>query len=340
MRYKLLGHSGLRVSELCLGTMTFGDTWGWGAPREVSQRMFETYLEAGGNFIDTSVNYTDGQSENILGELIGSHRDSLVLATKYTLTTPENEDPNAGGNSRKNMVQSIERSLERLQTDYIDLFYLHMWDYLTPVEEVMRALDDLVRRGLVHYVGISDTPSWVVAEANTLAELRGWSKFAALQIPYTLLDRSVERAMLPLAEQWGMAVLPWGILASGILTGKFMGQVDEDTRLDPDAHDLPEKTRQILEVVHKVSQEVGRPMSQVAINWVRQNSTQPMIPIIGARTVEQLEENLAALEWTLSEEQVTVLHEVSQIDLGFPHSLLPGNHRIFGTTYHKIDRHR
>jgi aryl-alcohol dehydrogenase-like predicted oxidoreductase len=271
--------------------------------------------------------------------LIGSHRDSLVLATKYTLTTPENEDPNAGGNSRKNMVQSIERSLERLQTDYIDLFYLHMWDYLTPVQEVMRALDDLVRRGLVHYVGISDAPSWVVAEANTLAELRGWSRFAALQIPYTLLDRSVERAMLPLAKQWGMAVLPWGILASGVLTGKFRGQVVGDTRLDPDSLDLPEKTHQILDVVQRISQEGGRPMSQVAINWVRQSSTQPMIPIIGARTVEQLADNLAALAWRLSEEQMTTLNEVSQIDLGFPHSLLPGNRRIFGNTYHKIDNH-
>ncbi|MEP7291322.1 MAG: aldo/keto reductase, partial [Chloroflexota bacterium] len=187
MRYKLLGKSGLRVSEIALGTMTFGETWGWGASKEESQRIFNRFAEAGGNFIDTSVNYTDGTAEEFLGEFLStSHRDQFVVATKYTLTKSDSPDPNSGGNSRKNMRQSVERSLRHLKTDYIDLYYLHMWDYMTPVEEVMRGLDDLVRAGKVNYVALSDSPAYIAAEANTLAELRGWSRFVGLQLPYSL----------------------------------------------------------------------------------------------------------------------------------------------------------
>ena len=341
MRYKLLGRSGLRVSELCLGTMTFGTAWGWGANPAVCEEMFDLFAEAGGNFIDTSVNYTDGESETILGELLKADRDHFVIASKYTLTNPENTDPNAGGNNRKNMMKSIERSLRRLQTDHLDLYYLHMWDYLTPVEEVVRGLDDLVQQGKVLYVAFSDTPDWIVAEANARAELMGWSRFVAMQIPYSLLDRAVERAILPMAKHWDMAVLPWGLLEAGILTGKFQKQVSDPTRLDPQKLKLSEKTQAVVGEVRKISEEVGRPMSQVAINWVRQGQEKAqMIPILGARTLAQLSDNLSVLEWELTPEQRTRLDEVSAIEMGFPHGFLEGNPYVFGATFDKIDNHR
>lgn len=341
MRYKLLGRSGLRVSELCLGTMTFGETWGWGASKDECQKMFDLFVEAGGNFIDTSVNYTDGESETILGELIKADRDRLVIASKYTLTQPKNTDPNSGGNSRKNMMKSVERSLRRLQTDHIDLYYLHMWDYMTPVEEVIRGLDDLVRQGKVLYVAFSDSPDWIVAEANTRAELMGWSRFVAMQIPYSLLDRAVERSILPMAKHWDMAVLPWGIVEAGILTGKFLGKVSDPSRINPEKLNLSEKAQAVVQAVQKVSGETGCPMSQVAINWVRQQQDKAqIIPILGARTVEQLQDNLSVLSWELSPEQLGYLDEISAIELGFPHDFLEGNPYIFGATYDKIDNHR
>ncbi len=341
MRYKLLGKSGLRVSELCLGTMTFGETWGWGASREESRKQFDLFLDRGGNFIDTSVNYTDGASEMLLGEFIQEKRASLVIATKYSLTKPDSSDPNSGGNSRKNMVQSVERSLKHLQTDFIDLLYLHMWDYMTPVEEVLRGMDDLVRAGKVLYTAISDSPAWVVAEANTRAELMGWSRFVGLQVPYSLLDRAVEREILPVAHHWDMAVLPWGILEAGILSGKFLKPVEGGTRIDPEKLKLPAKDQAIVEQVQQIAQESGRSMAQIAINWVRQQQHKAqIIPILGARSAVQLEDNLGVLDWTLSDEQLQRLETASQIELGFPHSMLPGNRYIFGATFDKIDNHR
>jgi aryl-alcohol dehydrogenase-like predicted oxidoreductase len=339
MRYKLLGSSGLRVSELCLGTMTFGETWGWGASKDVSRQQFELFASLGGNFIDTSVNYTDGTSEEFLGEFVTGVREQFVIATKYTLTKPDSTDPNSGGNSRKNMRQSVERSLRRLKTDYIDLYYLHMWDYMTPVEEVMRGLDDLVQAGKVLYVALSDSPSWIAAEANTLATLRGWSRFIGLQVPYSLLDRAVERSLLPMAKHWEMAVMPWGLLEAGILTGKFLDKPAEATRLNPENVKLGEKSRAVVETVKAISEETGRSMAQVAINWVRQQHGQ-MIPILGARTVDQLRDNLACVEWRLTDEQMKRLADVSQIDLGFPHGFLDGNRYIFGATFDQIDNHR
>ena len=215
MRYKLLGKSGLRVSELCLGTMTFGETWGWGASKDESRRMFDRFAEAGGNFVDTSVNYTDGTAEEFLGDFLSADRDHFVVATKYTLTRRNSTDPNSGGNSRKNMRQSVERSLRRLQTDVIDLLYLHVWDYMTPVEEVVRGLDDLVRQGKVNYVAISNSPAYIIAEANTLAELRGWSRLVGVQVPYSLAARDIERELLPLARHWDMAVMPFSLIGGG-----------------------------------------------------------------------------------------------------------------------------
>lgn len=340
MRYKLLGHSGLRVSELCLGTMTFGETWGWGASKAESKKMFDLFANEGGNFIDTSVNYTDGTAEEFLGDLLKADREHFVVATKYTLTKPDNTDPNGGGNSRKNMMKSVERSLKRLQTDYIDVYYLHMWDYMTPVEEIARGLDDLVRQGKVNYVAFSDTPDYIVAEANARAELMGWSRFIGMQVPYSLLDRAVERSIIPMAKHWDMAVLPWGLLEAGILTGKFLNKVEDPTRIDQEKLKLGEKSTKVVNEVKRIAEEVGKPMSQVAINWVRQQPKAQMIPILGARSEEQLKDNLAALDWQLSQEQWKCLDEISAIDLGFPHGFLDGNKYIYGATYDKIDNHR
>jgi aryl-alcohol dehydrogenase-like predicted oxidoreductase len=340
MRYKLLGHSGLRVSEFCLGTMTFGETWGWGASKTESKKMFDMFANAGGNFIDTSVNYTDGTAEEFLGDLLKTNRDHFVVASKYTLTKPDNTDPNGGGNSRKNMMKSVEKSLKRLKTDFLDIYYLHMWDYMTPVEEVQRGLDDLVRQGKVNYVAFSDSPAYIVAEANTRAELMGWSRFIGMQVPYSLLDRAVERSIIPMAAHWDMAVLPWGLLEAGILTGKFLKKIKDSTRIDQKKLKLREKSQNIVKEVQSVAQETGRPMSQVAINWVRQNPVAQMIPILGARSGKQLKDNLDAIDWKLTDEQYQRLDTVSQIDLGFPQDMLNGNRYIFGATFDKIDNHR
>ena len=220
MRYTLLGRSGLRVSELCLGAMTFGEAWGWGAPEDVCRQQLELFWDRGGNFIDTANAYTNGQSEEILGRLLEGRREQTVLATKFTVNTREG-DPNAGGNARKNMIQAVEASLRRLRTDYIDLYWVHAWDKLTPIEEVMRAFDDLVRSGKVLYVGVSDYPASKVAQANTLAELRGWSSFVGLQILYNLVSRDAERELIPMARDLGLGVTPWSPLARGVLTGKY-----------------------------------------------------------------------------------------------------------------------
>jgi aryl-alcohol dehydrogenase-like predicted oxidoreductase len=340
MRYKLLGKSGLRVSELCLGTMTFGEDWGWGASKEESQKIFDHYAEAGGNFIDTSVNYTNGTSEKFLGEFTKANRDHFVIATKYTLTTHEQTDPNQGGNSRKNMRHSVERSLKRLQTDYIDLLYLHMWDFMTPVEEVLRGLDDLVRQGKVNYIGVSDTPAWIVAEANARAELRGWSRFVGLQIPYSLRSRAVERAELPMAKHWDIAVMPFGLLNGGILTGKYTPENTDPKRYD--VENLPEDLIALIKELGEVADEIGHPPSQVAINWVRQQGRwAQLIPILGARTLTQLKDNLACLEWELADEHLKRLDEASKIVYDFPLGWLAGARpNIYGKTLEKIDTHR
>ena len=219
MRFKLLGKSGLRVSEICLGTMTFGEDWGWGSSKDESRKIFDTYIEAGGNFFDTANMYTNGTSEKMLGEFASKDRGRYIIATKYTFPIRE-KDPNSGGNHRKSLVQSVERSLANLKTDYIDLIWVHAWDCFTPVEEVMRALDDLVRAGKILYVGVSDYPAWLVARANTLAEFKGWTPFVALQIEYSLVERAPERDLIPMARNFGLTVTPWSPLGGGVLTGK------------------------------------------------------------------------------------------------------------------------
>jgi len=216
MRYRTMGRSGLRVSDLFLGTMTFGEDWGWGAPVDECRKLFSAYAEAGGNVIDTANKYTEGSSERIVGELIATDRDRFVVATKYTLADNDH-DPNASGNHRKNLVRSLDASLDRLRTDRIDLLWVHIWDPSTPVEEMMRALDDVVRAGKVLYVGISDSPAWVVARANTLADWRGWTPFVGVQLPYSLLQRDGDRELLPMAEQLGVSVAALSPLGRGLL---------------------------------------------------------------------------------------------------------------------------
>src|SRR5574341_613339 len=305
MRYKLLGRSGLRVSELSLGAMSFGEEWGWGASKEESRRIFEAFAEAGGNFIDTANYYTNGTSERFVGEFIGRERERYVIATKYTLNMRP-DDPNGGGNHRKNLVQSLEQSLRRLGTDYVDLFCVHAWDPLTPQEEMMRALDDAVRAGKVLYVGISDAPAWVVARSNAVAELKGWTPFAGLQIPYSLIERTPERELLPMAEALDLAVTAWGTLGGGVLTGKYRAGKERprDARYGSETAwgdiYLTDRNLRIAAEVARVAEETGRTPSQVAIAWTRRPGEGLLIPIIGATKLSQLRDNVGSLELKLS----------------------------------------
>jgi len=330
MNYRLLGHSGLRVSEICLGTMTFGEDWGWGASRDDSQKLYEIFREAGGNFIDTANVYTNGASESLLGEFMHGHRESVVLATKYTNALP-GTDPNAAGNHRKSMMQAVEASLRRLKTDYIDLYWMHIWDRVTPVDEVMRAFDDLVRQGKVLYIGVSDAAAWWISRANTIAELRGWTSFVGLQIEYSLLERTPERELLPMAQALGLTVTAWSPLASGLLTGKYRisesGVQSEDGKGRMDNPDLQqfmqdrERTSRVIAVLKEVAAKGELSPAEVALAWLRHRS-QPIIPIVGARKIEQLQANLRIVDIQLPEAEVQRLDEASKIELGFPHDFL------------------
>lgn len=347
-QYRLLGRSGLRVSPLSLGTMTFGVPAAWGCDEEEAKRLLDHYVDKGGNFIDTANFYAEGESERILGKLIQGRREQLAIATKYSLTMHRG-DPNASGNHRKNMVQSVEASLRRLQTGYIDLLYLHIWDDLTPVDEILRAFDDLVRAGKVLYVGISDTPAWQVSRMQAIADMRGWSPLVALQIPYSLAERTVERDLIPMALEMGLGVLPWSPLAGGILSGKY-GQDD----LQPDqpaakpgpgtrkqlnvaTGRLTERTLAIAGEVKAVAREGGHSPAQVALAWTLLNRGVAST-IIGVRNMTQLEDNLAALDLTLDEEHIARLDSISRIDLGFPHELInsPMADYMFGGV--RVDR--
>jgi aryl-alcohol dehydrogenase-like predicted oxidoreductase len=337
MRLRLLGPCGLRVSELCLGTMTFGEDWGWGADKEASRAIFEAFVEAGGNFIDTANNYTNGTSERFVGEFINSERDRYVVATKYTLRNRagDERDANLGGNSRKSMSRSVENSLRRLNTEFIDLLYLHMWDFTTPVEEVLQSARDLIASGKVLYFAFSDTPAWVVSYAIAKAEAHGWPRPVALQIPYSILDRGVERAELPMAREHGLAIAPWGTLEGGALTGKYSQPASEPRR----ESSVSERERAAGEAVTKVAQALGCSPAQVALNWVRQQPGN-VIPILGARRLAQLQDNLGCLEFRLSDEHVAELNAVADFKPGFPNSFLYSDHvrgLIFGETFARLD---
>jgi aryl-alcohol dehydrogenase-like predicted oxidoreductase len=343
MRYKLLGRTGLRVSELCLGAMIFGDQRGpWGATPEDARQIFTAYAEADGNFIDTANTYSQGNSERIVGDLIGPERDRWVLATKYTLNTRPG-DPNAGGNHRKAMVQSLHASLDRLKTDYIDVYWVHIRDQFTPVEEIVRALDDLVTAGKVLYVGISDTPAWQIAQAVTLADLRGWTRFAGLQVPYSLVERTVERELLPMARSLELTVTAWSPLGDGLLTGRYGTDRPrpENTRIAGvgASHRLSEKNLRIADAVNEIAAAHSASAAQVALAWVRtQQDKSVVIPIVGARTPAQFKENLGVLEISLSAADLERLDEVSRIEPGFPHDFAAVA-LAYGGTFDRIDAH-
>lgn len=339
MRYKLLGKSGLRISELCLGTMTFGEVWGWGASKDESRRIFDAFVEAGGNFIDTANNYTDGTSETYVGEFIADAREQFVVASKFSLTENKS-DPNAGGNSRKNMVQTVERSLKRLNTDYLDVLYLHMWDFMTPIEEVLRGVDDLVCAGKVLYFAFSDTPAWVVSHAVAVAERYGWIRPVAIQIPYSLASRAAERDIFPMAQAFDLAVIPWGVIGQGALTGKYNTPNDNNEPRRND--DIGEKARLLAEEVMTLADDIQRTPAQIAINYVRAQQGN-MIPIIGARSEKQMRDNLGALEFVLTDAQIQRLNDATDFKIDFPLSFLTNDHvrgLIFGDTFARIDNHR
>jgi aryl-alcohol dehydrogenase-like predicted oxidoreductase len=323
MKYRVLGRSGLKVSELCLGTMTFGEDWGFGASKEESRKQFDIFAAAGGNFIDTANVYTKGTSERFVGEFVKSDRDRFVVATKYSIAT-RFDDINAWGNSRKNLVQSVDASLQRLGLDRIDLFWVHVADFITPADELMRALDDVVRAGKVIYVGVSDTPAWQVAQANTLAELRGWSRFVGLQIEYSLIERTPERDLLPMAEALGLAVTPWGPIGGGVLSGKYSvgWETPDSKRVAANRHRFSDRNMKIAGEVKAVAEELGRTSAQVAIAWTMGRGNHGTIPIVGARTAVQLEESLGAVDVVFTPEQLHRLDVISRVDLGFPHDFL------------------
>jgi aryl-alcohol dehydrogenase-like predicted oxidoreductase len=329
--YRLLGRSGLRVSPLSLGAMTFGSAWGWGADEADTRKMIDVYLDRGGNFVDTASTYTKGESERLLGQIMGDRRDRIVLATKYSMSL-DPTDPNGGGNGRKSLRRSVERSLRQLQTDYIDLLYLHVWDHTTPIEEVLRGLDDLVQAGKVLYIGLSDIPAWQAARMQTTADLRGWSPLVALQIEYSLIERTVERELIPMAAELGLGVIPWSPLGSGVLTGKYSrADLDVEVSTDPGAGgrrnvalangSLTAHNLDVADVVVSVAEEVGRTPAQVALAWTLLNPAVTS-PIVGARTVAQLEDNLGALDVVFDEGQRARLDEASAVVLGFPHDFM------------------
>lgn len=327
--YTTLGQSGLRVSPLCLGVMSFGTDWGWGSDEEASAAILDRYLESSGNFLDTADMYTNGHSEEILGKLIADRkiRDRVVLATKFTFNA-DPANPNGGGNGRKNVYRALEGSLRRLRTDYIDLYWLHAWDTVTPVEEVLSTLNDLVRAGKVRHIGLSDVPAWYVARFQTLAEKEGKERIAALQLEYSLVERQIEREHIPAAQELGIAVCPWSPLAGGFLTGRysrskdgFKGEGRFQTVKDsgnPVFEKFTDVNWRILGSLQEVAKAVGRPPAQVALNWV---ATQPGVTstLIGATKIEQVEQNLAALDFAIPQDLRTRLDEASRLPRAHPY---------------------
>lgn len=321
MRYRVFGRTGLRVSSFALGTGNFGKGWGYGAEREEAQKIYATYREAGGNFIDTADQYQFGQSEAMLGDFIAGERDDVVLATKFSLGDRIDSGLQRTGNSRKAMIQSVEASLGRLKTDRIDLLWVHMPDGVTPVDEIVRGLDDLVRAGKILYAGLSDFPAWRVASAATLAELRGWAPVAAVQMEYSLVERSAERELLPMAAAFDLGTVTWSPLGGGLLTGKYRkGESGRAQGLGAVIHgESDARKTAIVDELLAIAEETGRPAGQLAIAWVLARG---MLPIIGPRTLDQLADNLAAADAALAAEHLQRLDAVSRIALGFPHEVV------------------
>jgi aryl-alcohol dehydrogenase-like predicted oxidoreductase len=333
--YVTLGRSGLRVSPLSLGTMTFGTEWGWGTEQDVSRSIFNRYIDAGGNFVDTADMYTGGTSEKMVGQFISERklRDRVVLATKFTFNA-EQGNPNAGGNGRKNIYRALEGSLKRLQTDYIDLYWLHVWDTYTPVEEVVSTLNDLVRQGKIRHYGFSDTPAWYVARAQTIAEFQGKERVSALQLEYSLVERNIEREHIPVAQELGIAVLPWSPLAGGFLAGKYkrtgntgVGDGRHEVTKNsgnPAFNKFTERNWQVLDALLSVAKQMNKPPAQVALNWA---ATQPGVTstIIGATKLPQLDDNLAAIDFEIPAELRKQLDEASAIEAIHPYIFYGSN---------------
>lgn len=338
MQYKLLGRSGLKVSELCLGTMGFGTATPWGVDKAASFSIMEAFGNAGGNFLDTANRYQDGMSEEIVGAFINQHdRDYWVVATKYSLYDNQT-NPNASGNNRKNMMRSVEQSLKRLNTDFIDVLYLHIWDALTPMDEVLRGLDDLVRQGKVNYIAISDTPAWMVAKGQTMAELMGWSQFVALQVEYSLLQRTPERDLIPMAKHFGLTVTPWAPLAGGALTGKYLR--NDPGRIKEGSKRLNEQAVTITKEVIAIAEETGTTPGQVALAWTMQQGFSS-IPIVGATKLSQMQDNLGVIGLQLSKEHLQRLDAISKIELGFPGEFYQEDGvklANFGGFYNKVEK--
>ncbi|MBD2461438.1 aldo/keto reductase [Oscillatoria sp. FACHB-1407] len=344
--YYTLGRSGLRVSRLSLGTMTFGTEWGWGSDEETARQMFNTYVDAGGNFVDTADLYTNGTSEMWTGKFIAERnlRDRIVVATKFTYSS-DPSNPNAGGNGRKNIMRALEGSLKRLGTDYIDLYFLHTWDRITPAEEVMRTLDDLVRSGKVRHVGLSDTPAWYAARAQTLAEWRGYEPISSLQLEYSLVERNIEREFIPLGLELGMGIMVWSPLASGLLSGKYRpseGVLNAEGRLDtlkdsqnPAFQKFSDRNWKIVTELEAVAKELGQSMAQVAVNWT---ATRPGVGsvIVGATKLSQLEDNLKALDFELPQELSDRLDAVGRPDIQFPYSFFDASHQTMIHGNHSV----
>ncbi len=325
MRYKVFGRTGLRVSSLALGTGNFGTGWGYGADRETAKQIFDGYRTVGGNFIDTADQYQFGQSEILTGEFIANERDDIVLATKFSLGDAPTSGLQRTGNSRKAMIQSVEASLKRLNTDRIDLLWVHMPDAVTPIDEIVRGLDDLARSGKILYSGLSDFPAWRVATAATVADLRGWSPISALQIEYSLVERTVERELIPMASAFGLATVSWSPLGGGLLTGKYRkGETGRAQGLGAVIHgESDDRKTATVDAVLAIAEETGLPAGQIAIAWVLAKGT--TLPIIGPRTKEQLDDNLSALNVRLTEEQIARLDTASAIPLGFPYDTVTGS---------------
>jgi aryl-alcohol dehydrogenase-like predicted oxidoreductase len=340
MTYRPFGDTGLRVSRLFLGAMTFGEHGGVGAPIEECRRMVDAYADAGGNVIDTAINYRGGMSEEIVGELLAGRRDRFIVATKFTVAREGGDDPNAAGGHRKNMRLSLETSLRRLQTDYLDIYWVHIHDRHTPIDETLRALDDAVHAGKVLYIGISDTPAWIVSRAQTLAELRGWSGFAGLQVPYSLLQRDIERDLLPMAEAYGMSVAAWSPLGGGVLSGKFTAATAPATGTRVSADSISEHDLAVARAVDTEAAELGTTPAAVALAWTMHRS--PAIhPIIGARTIEQLRDNLEVGGTRLSDEAVARLEAAAPFRAGFPNDFIDDTRAwVFGAADARTEARR
>jgi aryl-alcohol dehydrogenase-like predicted oxidoreductase len=329
-QYYMLGRTGLAVSRLSLGAMTFGTEWGWGADKQAARRIFDCYLDHGGNFVDTANLYTGGTSERWLGDFIrdSGTRDRVVLATKFT-GCMEAGNPNAAGNGRKYIMRAVEDSLQRLGTDFIDLYILHSWDKLTPVEDVMRTLDDLVRAGKIRHMGFSNVPGWYAGRAQTLAELRGWEPVSSIQLEYSLLERTLEHEFTDLATLHGCAITAWSPLAGGILSGKYRPGADPDaTRgrievLRGTANPFFNRGRSeqdvaIIAELERVAAELGRSMAQVAVNWVANRPGVASV-ILGATKLDQLRDTLQSLEFTIPAELMGTLDRASRRHVPSPY---------------------